>query len=95
MARGSLAKQKITEKLINLFGDSYIGTQNNKLYILEDDGGEKLQIAITLTCPKEGIEIKKQQSELAETNSNPNLRSVTISDSERKEVEDIMERLGL
>lgn len=91
MARGSLAKQKITEKLINLFEDSYVGTQNNKLYVLEDDGGEKLQIAITLTCPKEGI-----TSKLAETNSNPtsnpNLRSASAS---KEEVEGIMERLGL
>ena len=52
MAKGDVAKSKIASKLEKLFGENYIGEYSKKYYVWEDDGGERVQIAITLTHPK-------------------------------------------
>lgn len=54
--RGTLAKQNVENKIKEIFGDDFIGVADKKLYVFSDDGGQKIQIAISLTCPKVGIE---------------------------------------
>ena len=41
-AKGNQAKEKVTEKIIAAFGDSYVGTSDKKIYVWADDGGEKV-----------------------------------------------------
>ena len=55
MAKGTIAKQNIGKKLQELFGDNFVGESSGKYYVWENDGGEKVQIAISLTCPKNPI----------------------------------------
>lgn len=55
MAKGSQAKLYIGNKLKEVFQEDYIGENGGKHYILANDGGEKVQIAISLTCPKNPI----------------------------------------
>ena len=55
MAKGAIAKQQVVEKLKSVFGDDYIGENSSKHYVWANDGGEKVQIAISLTCPKNPI----------------------------------------
>ena len=55
MARGATAKAKIAQKLETLFGADFVGESGGKYYVWENDGGEKVQIAISLTCPKNPI----------------------------------------
>ena len=52
MARGSIAKENIVKQLATAFGEAYIGEYDKKVYLWADDGGEKVQIAISMTCPK-------------------------------------------
>ena len=52
MAKGAIAKSAIAEKLKKLYGTDYVGESGGKYYVYENDGGEKVQIAISLTCPK-------------------------------------------
>lgn len=52
MPRGSLAKENIVKQLATAFGEAYIGEYDKKVYLWADDGGEKVQIAISMTCPK-------------------------------------------
>lgn len=55
MAKGTLAKGKVVEKIKEAFGDDYIGEYNNKYYVWAKENGEKIQIAISLTCPKNPV----------------------------------------
>ena len=55
MAKGTIAKQNIGKKLQEVFGDNFVGESGGKYYVWENDGGEKVQIAISLTCPKNPI----------------------------------------
>ena len=52
--RGTVAKQEVTEKLREAFGDNFIGEHEKKIYVWANDGGDRVQIAITLTCPRIG-----------------------------------------
>ena len=57
MARGSTAKENITKRLAAAFGEDLIGEYDKKIYVWADDGGERVQIAISMTCPKAPIEV--------------------------------------
>ena len=87
MAKGSVAKEAVAHKIMELYGNDYVGVENNKVYVYEDDGGERVQIAISFTCPKKGLERKTNDA------ANPNVRHATRE--EKEEVLDLMERLGL
>ena len=50
--KGTLAKENITNKIIQALGNDYIGEFDKKLYAWADDGGNKIQVSIALTCPK-------------------------------------------
>lgn len=52
MAVGTEAKQKIIQKIISALGEEYIGEQSNKYYFWSEEKGQKKQVAISMTCPK-------------------------------------------
>lgn len=45
------------KQLQELFGIDFIGVYDRKLYVWAQDEGEKVQIAISLTCPKNPVTI--------------------------------------
>ena len=59
MAKGNTAKQNVENTIREAFGQNFIGVQDKKLYVWADDGGEKVQVALTLTCPKTPIGISE------------------------------------
>ena len=52
MAKGQIAKENVEKKIATAFGEDYIGNFDKKLYVWANDGGERVQIALSLTCPK-------------------------------------------
>lgn len=56
MARGTQAKNAVIEKIKEAFGSDYVATVDGKIYVWQKENGEKLQIAISLTCPKVMVE---------------------------------------
>lgn len=107
MAKGSNAKLEVVKKLQSAFGDNYIGEFDKKYYLWADDGGEMVQIAITMTCPKVPIEVGEAYGSASEnTDSNGDwswdsddspkkFEPVMISEDEKKNLEDLMKQLGL
>ena len=106
MARGAEAKIVVANKLMEIFGNDYIAEVDKKHYVWANDGGERVQIAISLTCPKVFIEADGSKSEgiVAGTTSGfPEVSSVVamkretaeISNKERETVAELMSRLGL
>ena len=55
MARGSQAKEYVTKKIAEAFGADYVGEVDKKLYVWSQENGEKIQIAIAMTCPKNPV----------------------------------------
>lgn len=97
MARGSVAKENIINKLAETFGENFIGEVDKKIYVWADDGGEKVQIAITLTCPKTMVEAAPPSgsNEVGSTPVTTSAASVEIGDEERANIQALMAKLGL
>lgn len=90
----------MTEILIKAFGENYIGEFDRKHYVWANDGGEKVQIAIALTCPKvyRGIE-ETNPTELNFDDDNPPsteaFKPAEITQEEQDTLADLMAKLGL
>ena len=100
MARGNDAKQEVIQRIAEAFGADWIGEVDKKYYVFANENGEKLQIAISLTCPKTQVEVKapsasnKLNFESGETYAAP-AQPIEISEEEKKNLADLMARLGL
>ena len=107
MAKGSIAKEEVVKKISEAFGSSFIGEFDKKVYVWANDGGEQVQIAISLTCPKNPIQIDSSISlddgDLDFTDDTPKTSKVAVSaalpaeitEEEKKNIADLMAKLGL
>ena len=104
MARGTIAKTVVEEKIKEVFGADFICINERKLYVWADDGGERVQIAISMTCPKnevttvniaaavgEGHDFSQEQTVVAQTGFTP----AEITEEEKQNVADMLAALGL
>lgn len=90
------------------FGADYIGEQDKKIYVWADDGGERVQIAIAMTCPKIPIAAENEAAHTAwdwseDTPTMP-IRGqraevmkpkVEITQEEQDKIADMIKRFGL
>jgi hypothetical protein len=103
-ARGTIAKENIVKVLMKAFGDNFIGEVDKKYYVAVDDGGSLEQIAITLTCPKNPVAKPPSVYVVKETAKGLDFEDNTvtveppkteITEQEKKNIADLMARLGL
>ena len=100
MAKGQIAKDNVIKKIIQAFGNDYIGEFDRKHYVWEKDGSEKVQIAIALTCPKvyRGIEETAPTAlnfDDDEVSTGTTFKPVDITQEEQDTLEALMSKLGL
>ena len=50
--RGTEAKEQITKKIIETFGQDQAFLFDRKIYITTKENGETVQVCLSLTCPK-------------------------------------------
>ena len=100
MAKGSIAKINVENVIKEAFGDNFIGTSDKKLYVWAEDSGERVQIAITLTCPKSGIEVGTAPAQnnfvegvLVGTHSSTPV--IEMTPEEEQNIQTLLEKLGL
>lgn len=108
-AKGSLAKEEVTKKIAEAFGQNFLGEYEKKLYILANENGEQIQIAISLTCPKNPIPFGEGQGQEEEKKNlldidaggafgsiaTPPKRITEIPEEEIRNLEALMKRLNL
>lgn len=100
MARGAEAKKKVIEKIKETFGDNFIGEANNKYYVYATEAGEKMQIAISLTCPKTPVVLEGVSSFDGgfDFSTPPIAKPEPVTEIKQEELDNVkalMERLGL
>lgn len=106
MAKGQIAKDFVEKKIQAAFGSDYVGTVDKKIYVTAMENGEKVQVAISLTCPKVPIIVdntvqigdfnfEDPTPAVVTTNATGTFIPAQITDEERKNVADLMARLGL
>lgn len=101
MARGSQAKIAVTNKIANAFGGDYISESGGKIYVWADDGGERVQIAIALTCPKVMIDAPQSSAPIGgwdfsdDAAPAPAPVKAEVTEDEKQNIAELMARLGL
>ena len=58
IARGNQAKEWVSKKIIETFGQDNVIEYDKKLYITTKEDGAPIQIALTLTCPKNMVGVE-------------------------------------
>ena len=83
------------------FGDDYIGEFDKKYYVWADDGGNRIQISIALTCPKvyrgveETISTELNFEDESAAADKESFKPADITQEEQDTLADLMARLGL
>ena len=104
MARGNDAKEYVVNKMAEAFGDAWIGEYSKKYYVWSQENGERVQIAISLTCPKVPVEVSNAPiaGDFNFEDDAPNVvvaaggfQPAEITEDERDKVRDLMKALGL
>lgn len=100
MARGNDAKNYVINKIKEAFGDDYVAEVDKKIYVWGQEGGEKIQVAISLTCPKTPIEVgtpKPVVLNFEDTGVTPiqTPAPAEITEKEKAAVQELLARLGL
>ena len=102
MAKGNDAKALVIKKLAEAFGEDFIGEYDKKYYVWSKESGEKIQVAISLTCPKVPVgnvninaAAGKIDFEAGPTIAPTSFTPAEITDEEKQNLADMMARLGL
>lgn len=88
--RGTIAKKEVEKKLAEAFGKDYLGEVNKKYYVQVPENNEMVQIAITMTCPKENLDFGTQDEGMPVVAQNPQ-----FTNKERENIAELMRRVGL
>ena len=104
MAKGTIGKQNVVNKIKQAFGADFIGEYDKKIYVWTTENGERIQIALSLTCPKVPVVISDNPTtgDFNFEDDAPNVvvaagafQPAEITTEERERVNDLMRRLGL
>lgn len=106
MAKGQEAKDRVVQKIKEIFGTDFIGEVDKKIYVYSQEKGERVQVAISLTCPKipvniSGVPIPNFSGGMDFENMDTAIVAsesyvpTEISEEEKQTVADLMARLGL
>lgn len=104
MAKGAIAKQNVINKIKAAFGADYIGEYDKKIYVWAQENGERIQIALSLTCPKVQVAVANTPvtGDFNFEDDAPStvvaagaFQPADITPEERARVNDLMEKLGL
>lgn len=56
MAKGAVAKQEVSKKILETFAGSFLYNDGKEIRIPCNENGEIVQIKVALTCAKENVE---------------------------------------
>ena len=103
MAKGSLAKDYVANRIKEAFGPDWVGEYDKKWYVWGYENGEKIQICISMTCPKNPIGITVQNNDedtedwdFTDSPIKPQrYEPAQVSAKEVENIQEMMKRLGL
>lgn len=104
MAKGAVAKENVVNIIKQAFGENYVGDDGKKFYVWSEEGGEPVQVAIALTCPKVPYGTDVTPAGAVKVNNGfdwsmgsdvASAAPVEITQEEKDNVQRLMEQLGL
>lgn len=101
MAKGQEAKNNVMQRIQSAFGSDFIGEFDKKIYVWSTENGERMQVALALTCPKVPVGTINQsttqdfENPMIATAAPTSFEPAEFTSDERQTVEDLMKKLGL
>lgn len=110
MAKGQIAKDNIVAVIQTAFGEDWIGEVDKKYYVWSEENGERVQVAISLTCPKTPVAAPGNAAvarfvdaqgqamldfETEVSGSQAPAPAAEITDEERQNIASLLQKLGL
>ena len=104
MAKGTIGKQNVINKIKAAFGADFIGEYDKKIYVWTQENGERIQIALSLTCPKVQVAVADapatgdfnfEDDAPSTVVAAGSFQPADITTEERERVNDLMKKLGL
>ena len=103
MAKGAIAKQKVFDKILEVFEGSFMYNGGKECRIPIDEEGTEVQIKVALTCAKDNVSPEGEvmraaaaPSEEGLVNSFPAPHKIAeVTEEEKQNVEDLLKTLGL
>ncbi len=99
MARGAEAKENLIKRFAAAVGADYCGEQDKKYYFWSTENGERVQIAVAMTCPKTPVIFQGNGGDLNFDDDTMTAASaaspVQMNEDEAKTLQRLMEELGL
>lgn len=93
--KGEVAKATAKDIIIKAFGDMYLGEMDKKLYVAVDDGGEKIQLALSMTMPKVGFGDIVDEVNVAAEPASAATPTTPVTDKDKETIAELMKRLGI
>ena len=94
--KGAIAKEAVIKKIAAAFGEDYLGEQDKKIYVQAYEGGEKIQVAISLTCPKNPIGgMNFEMIPIEKSNGTVIAETAEITQTEKDKIDELMKMLGI
>ena len=101
--RGDIARQNVQDIIVKAFGADCVGVQDKKIYVYADDGGEKIQFAVSITMPKVPVTCggsvgSNETAGSVEVNTSPAaspVMPIELSAEDKAKVAELMKTLGL
>ena len=104
MARGSLAKEIIKEKILNTFEGSFTYSNGKEIRVPIEENGSIIQIKIQMTAAKDNVSptgetVEKSAAVAQETGDFMNFpapkKRTEVTEEEKQNVNDLLKALGL
>lgn len=95
MAKGAVAKQEITKKILEIFNGSFVYNDGKEIRVPIVENGEVVQIKITLTAAKVAVEAGTDKAVPGATPAKAEDGVKEITTDEKNEVNDLISALGL
>lgn len=93
MAKGAESKQKVIDKICEIYPDAFI--YGKELRIPFEEDGARVEIKVALTCAKTNVG-GDDASEASEVESNDTVNTPAApSEEEKQNIADLMSKLGL
>ena len=98
--KGQIAKDNVINKIAAAFGKDYVGLVDKKVYVWSEEDGEKVQVCLSLTCPKNPVGVGGEENGMnfgaSTISTTPDVfNPAEISDKEMENVRNLIKELGL
>lgn len=102
MAKGQESKSIITKKILDTFSGSFLYNDGKEIRIPLIEGGEEIQIKVTLTCAKENVTVGADSAmpgdfpaPKTQAPTPISTEPVKVTDAEKANVAQLLASLGL